>query len=90
MKTTVFGTLLSILVFFSISFLFVLYRISPLTMGDTYSLEFGFPFRYYEQFQVRGNPYLNCGWNVKHLILDCLITWIVVCGSFIYKKNKSW
>lgn len=53
------GTILSILVFFSVSFLMVLYRISPVTMGNTYDLQIGFPFLYYEQFQARGNPFLN-------------------------------
>ncbi len=81
------GTVLSILVFFSISFLFVLYRISPVTMGDTYSLEIGFPFGYYEQFQLRGNPFVNSGWNIKNLFWDCLITWIVVCIPYVIIKR---
>lgn len=83
------GTVLSILVFFSISFLFVLHRISPFTMGDTYSLEVGSPFRYYEQFQLRGIPVVNSGWNIKNLFWDCLITWIVVCIPYVIIKIKK-
>ena len=81
------GTILSILVFFSISFLFVLYRISPITIGDTYSLEIGFPFRYYNQFQLSGSTELNSGWNVTNLLWDCLITWIIVCGFYMISKK---
>lgn len=83
------GTLLSILVFFSVSFLYVIYRISPITMGNTYSLEIGFPLKYYYQFQVGGNPFLNSGWNINNLFLDCLITWILVCGLYVIIKRKK-
>jgi hypothetical protein len=83
------GTILSILTFFSISFLFVIYRISPLTIGDTYSLEIGFPFQYYEQFQLKGNDFLNSGWSFSNLLLDCLITWIVVCGLYLALKKTT-
>ena len=83
------GTVVSILIFLSVSFLFVLYRISPLTMGDTYNLEIGFPFIYYEQFQLSGNPYLNSGWNIKNLFLDCIITWILVGGFYVLVKRRS-
>ena len=83
------GTLLSVLVFFSISFLYVIYRISPITIGDTYDLSIGFPFKYYQQFQVTGNPYLNSSWSVNNLLLDCLITWVVVTGGYwLIKRNK--
>ena len=83
------GTILSVLVFLSISFLFVLYRITPITIGDTYSLEIGFPFTYYKQFQLSGSPYLNSSWHGRSLILDCLITWVVVCGFYILFSNKK-
>ncbi len=57
-------------------------------MGDTYSLEIGFPFKYYKQFQLSGNPSLNSSWNVENLMLDCLITWIIVCGLYLILKRK--
>ena len=79
--------MLSILVFFSTSFLYVIYRISPLTEGDTYSLEIGFPFKYYKQFQVNRNPFLNSEWNINNLLFDCLITWILVAGAYLLLKN---
>lgn len=83
------GTVLSIMVFFSISFLFVLYQISPMTMGNTYNLEIGFPYRYYEQFQLRGNPFVNSGWNLKNLFWDCLITWVIVCFPYVILKKRK-
>lgn len=83
------GTILSVLIFLSISFLFVLYRISPITMGDTYNLEIGFPFKYYEQFQLRGNPYVNSSWNVKNLIWDSFLVWFSVSGIYVLIKNKK-
>jgi len=83
------GTVLSILIFLSISFLFVLYRISPITIGETYSLEIGFPFTYYEQFQLKGNTFINSSWNLNHLFWDCIITWVIVCGSYVLIKIKK-
>ncbi len=74
------GTLLSILIFFSISFLMLLYIISPLTIGEANRFEIGFPFIYYKQFQM--DSYLATSWNAKKLLADCFLTWlttIVVC-----------
>ena len=83
------GTLLSVLVFFFISFLYVIYRISPITIDDTYYIPIGFPFKYYQQFQITGNPYLNSSWSVNNLLLDCLITWVVVTGGYwLIKRDK--
>lgn len=84
------GTILSTLVFFSVSFLPFLYKISPLTRGeDSYKLDIGFPFKYYSQFQLRGNDFLNSGWNVNNLVLDCVIYWIVICGLYILIKRMK-
>lgn len=81
------ATILSILIFFSISFVMVLYRISPITMENTYQLEIGFPFIYYEQFQVNGNDFLNSSWNGWNLIIDCLIIWFVTIGLYLKIKK---
>lgn len=83
------GTLLSILIFFSISFMFVLYRISPITIGNTYDLDIGFPFTYYGQFQMSGSPFLNSGWALKNLFWDCLITWVVTVGIYTFIKRNA-
>lgn len=85
----VFGTILSILTFFSVSFLFVIYRISPITMGDTYKLEIGFPYEYYHQFLLSGNPFLNSGWNINNLLIDCFIYWVTIAGLYLIYKAKT-
>ena len=84
------GTIISTLVFFSISFLPFLYKISPFSRGeDLNKLELGFPLRYYYHFQVRGNDFLNSGWDINNLLLDCLIYWVVVCGYYILIKRNT-
>lgn len=86
------GTLLWILVFFSISFITVLTQISPFHYyreHETYNLAIGFPFKYYEQFWLRGSDIPNSGWFGHHLFYDCMITWLIVAGQYtLYKKRK--
>ena len=65
----------------------VLYKISPVTMGNTYELDIGFPFIYYKQFQLGGSDFLNSSWNGWNLIIDCLLTWCVTVG--LYFKIKK-
>ena len=84
------GTILSVLVFFSISFVTVLTQInSPLhRINDYYELEIGFPFEYYHESMV-DCPIPNSGWNINNLIIDSVITWILVTGlNLIMKRNK--
>ncbi len=83
------GTLLSMLIFFSTSFLTVLFQInSPLNrMKENYELKIGFPFEYYHEFWV-DSPIPNSGWNLNNLILNYGITWIITIGvMLIIKKN---
>ena len=90
-KQLIKGTLLSILIFFSISFLTVLFQInSPLhRIKDTYELKIGFPFEYYYEFWV-DCPIPNSGWIVNNLMLDCGITWIVTLGiMMIINRRKT-
>jgi hypothetical protein len=84
------GTFISILVFFSISFFSVLLQLnSPINRQSNSNLDIGFPFIYYSQFIV-DNPIPNSGWKLKFLLIDCLITWLVITGSYlILKKNKK-
>lgn len=85
------GTLFSILIFFSISFLTVLFQLnSPLNrFEEDYELKVGFPFQYYRQFIVSCKT-PNSGWNVENLLLDCGITWMLTILLFIAinRKNK--
>jgi len=92
------ATLLSILIFFSISFLTILFDIhSPLRILDAhYELTIGFPFEYYNQFWMRSptspnGHFLHGGWNGVNLILDCFIAWsltIVIWFSIFYINKK--
>lgn len=83
------GTLLSVLIFFSVSFVTVLTQInSPIHRYDRFEHEIGFPFTYYHEFMV-DCPIPNSGWIIHNLILDCGITWITVTGLYlIIKRNK--
>ena len=88
-KKIVIGTLLSILIFFSVSFITVLSQLnSPLNQPLDSSMSIGFPFNYYHQFMV-SPPTFNSSWNPTNLLLDCFITWLLVVGIYIFfTKNK--
>lgn len=58
-------------------------------MGDIYSLQIGFPFIYYEQFQLGGSDFLNSEWNTHNLFLDCFITWIITTGLYTLLKYQK-
>ncbi len=81
-------TIFAILIFFSISFLTVLFQInSPLNRVESGELNIGFPLIYYNQFMV-DCPIPNSGWNVLNLFIDCAIIWILtVIGYKIIRKN---
>ena len=83
-------TLLSILIFFSISFLTVLFQInSPLNrIEGNYELIIGFPFEYYHEFMV-DCPIPNSGWNTKNLILNCGLTWGITMLLVMTNNRKK-
>lgn len=90
-KSITYGTILSILTFFSISFLTVLFQInSPLNrLTDRFDLKIGYPLPYYREFKVDG-PILNSGWRIDYLFWDCLVTWVLVTGIYIiWKRTKE-
>lgn len=82
------STILAILIFFSISFLTVLFQInSPLNRVEGTEMNIGFPFVYYNQFMVNC-PIPNSGWNIINLLIDWAIIWILtVTGYKLTKKN---
>ena len=86
------GTLLSILIFFSISFITILVQINPLhyyKKNEAYELNLGFPFTYYTQFWVSGNNYPNSGWSGHYLLYDCFLTWLFVGGIYFIFVNRK-
>lgn len=89
-KKTLIGTLFSILIFFSTSFLTILYQLnSPLKrIESAYELRIGFPFEYYHEFWV-DCPIPNSGWNVDNLLLDCSLTWGITMLLVIIISRKK-
>ena len=66
-------SLLSILLFFSVCFIQVLYCLR--TNADFYALKFGFPFPIYHRFWVDcDGP--NFGWGPVNLLIDIGVFWI--------------
>lgn len=86
------GTLLSILVFFSISFLTYLADIDTFNpaASNELNVDIGFPFTYYAE-SFRGQSQIPVTWaNSALLLADCAITWIVVAlPYFLYKFSKG-
>jgi len=89
-KSILYGTILSILVFFSTSFLTLLFQInSPLNRLSEHSdLKIGFPLTYYHEFWLDG-PFPNSGWRLGNLFWDCLLTWSMVTAIFIIAKRRK-
>ena len=89
------GTALSILVFLSVSFISFLTQINPIhyyATNETYRLDIGFPFKFYEQFFLSGSRIPNSGWHAENLLLDCFLTWITIAGLYVFinvKKSKK-
>jgi hypothetical protein len=83
------GTILSILIFFSTSFLTVLFQInSPLHRQTNDHVDIGFPLTYYSQFMV-DYPIVNSGWEGKNLIIDIIITWTLTTGIYLFLTRKT-
>ena len=88
------GTLLSALVFLSVSFITFLLQVNPLHYyqpNEEYNLAIGFPFVYYEQFWT-GDNIPDSGWRLDFLVYDILITWmmvVAVLGLRLYFKKEK-
>mgnify|MGYP007108082580 CR=1 FL=1 len=90
-KRILYEIILSILIFFSISFITILFQLnSPLNRQIDSTLNIGFPFVYYNQFLI-DPPIPNSGWNVKNLVLDFILVWLIVVGAYtiIFKRQKN-
>lgn len=85
------GTILSALVFFSISFLTLLLDLktfNPYAVNGKYHFEIGFPLTYYREFYMEGNTFPSSDWNPFYLLLDCFITWIMVTLPYTLIKMR--
>ncbi len=84
------GTLVSLIIFLSITFLMVLFKIHfPFQIvTDYYELKLGFPFPFYHRLRVdRVLP--KEGWKSLFLLADYMITWLVVTVTYFLVKRKK-
>lgn len=83
------ATLLSVLIFFSISFLQVLKAISPTNNMGSLGLQLGCPFNYYDQFYI-GHE-LHHGWHIKNLLIDIALVWMLTVALYliVLRYNKK-
>ena len=92
LRYTVIGTVLSILVFFSISFLDLLYDLdtfSPYAQRGAFRFDFGVPFTYYSEEFIYLNELRSTKSNTLNLLMDCVITWLLIALPYIiYKVRK--
>ena len=89
------STFQSVILFFAVSFITILYDILPKWMSlpkkidyNIYEITIGFPFQYYERFWLDiDGP--NHGWNLNNLIYDCLIFWLITFSFYFLKDKKA-
>ena len=88
-KSIIHGTLLSVLIFFTISFITVLFQIQSPLNRDSVVLEFeiGFPFVYYQEFLMDCTS-LHAGWYPLNLLWDCAIIWVLTVGFYEVLRRK--
>jgi hypothetical protein len=85
------GTGLSILVFFSISFVAVIYGLrafDPYTEVGVSRFQIGFPLTYYSETYFPGSSYNPINWNALNLLVDCFSTWLVVTLPYTLIKSR--
>jgi len=89
-KSLLKGTTLSILIFFSVSFVTVIIQKNSVInwTSDNFSFIIGFPFvYYYELWLDYSSP--NYSWKLDNLIYDCLIYWSLITGLTILLNRKK-
>ena len=87
LRQLVIYTFFSILVFFSVSFITVLSQINPVHYygeNETYKLDIGYPYNYYNQYFVSGMQIPLSAWEGRNLLLDMFLTWSIVCGLIFF------
>jgi len=88
------GTLLSALIFSSVSFINIIVQLSPFHYyrnNETPELRIGFPWKFYYQFFLSPCDY-NYGWNPIYWFYDCILTWtitMILYWLISFKKYKK-
>lgn len=86
LKTLSIGLVLSILLFNSMLFFSLCSNIETDSGELSSHIKLGWPFTFYEQFSIGDTPFLNHGWNVNYLLLDCILFFIFVFGLYFFWK----
>ena len=85
------GTLLSVLIFFSISFITIVLQLPPFQDYDTNKIKIGFPWQFYYQFCIERCDYRH-GWDIVYWFYDCVLTWVITMILYwliSFKKYKK-
>ena len=82
-KKLVYITLISVIIFFAISFITVLLDFATPFWEPSDTISVGFPFTYYEEFYI---DFKHHGWNLPYLLIDGILVWIVVFVIWKFKK----
>jgi hypothetical protein len=89
-RTLGIGSLLALVIFMAISFLTILVQMPPFRYTDHFPHYMGFPFSYYDQFWLTDNCTPHYGWSIRNLVVDALLTWLLVTGTYLlFKARKS-
>ncbi len=85
-------TFQSVILFFAVSFLTVLYHILPhwfnLPREMAYEMNIGFPFQYYEQFWLDKDG-SNAGWDLENLFYNCVLFWLLTFVIYFFKDKPN-
>ncbi len=79
-------TVISILLFFSVSFLDFLSQIPPFK-EERSDLKLGMPFTFFHELYLRDG--FNHSWNLLNLINDCAIVWFGVMISYVIRSSSK-
>ena len=50
----------------------------------------GFPFKFYSEFQLRGNDFMNFGWYLDNFLYDVLIIlFVFILVTFLVRRKNN-
>lgn len=85
------GTVLSVLVFFSISFLSYLADIDTFnpSASNVLDVDIGFPFTYYTEVFRKQSMIPRTSADMGLMLADCAITWLIVALPYLFYKIRK-
>lgn len=91
LKKIIIGTIYSVIAFCVVSYVSVMTSLFS-TIGEPSHrpiANIGFPYKYYYQFWLSGNPGPNCGWRLGNFILDFIIIWTLTIIVYLFINLKK-